>query len=139
LHTFALLFVLAMASPAPEGPRDEEVVVKQIRSLVETLRKETGSFARYEISREIANEVGMHPDARFGAGLVAEVTDLLTHESDAVRYWIALALGQMRAQAKDSIPALERALLERPGKRGVKTSAVAIRVALQRIRDAMKR
>jgi hypothetical protein len=141
VQTFCVLFSLVVSfqdSAAIASLRNDEAVLKTIRSHLENLKAENRPNARVDIAMKISDEVRLHPDVRLGAGLVSDVTALLTHESDAVRYWIAMALGQMGAQAQASIPALEQALRERPGKTGVKTSATAIRIALKRIHEAVK-
>jgi HEAT repeat protein len=70
-----------------------------------------------------------------GRKVVDDIAGFLLDSDDVVRYWAAAALGFLGAQAESAIPALERALREREGKKGSKSSASAIRLALERIRS----
>jgi HEAT repeat protein len=78
------------------------------------------------------------PAAASGAGTVQELASLLGDPEDAVRFWVAGALGFIGPKAAAAIPALEKALDERKGAMGSLTSVEAIRVALERIRRSPK-
>jgi hypothetical protein len=69
---------------------------------------------------------------------IDQLADLLTHREDIVRYWAATALGYIGPKAESAIPALERAYEEKKNSSQSKTSASAIRVALERIRHQEK-
>jgi hypothetical protein len=62
--------------------------------------------------------------------VVGIIVIMLTGDSPSV----AMALSYMGPKAGSAIPALEKALAERDGRDQGKTSAAAIRVALQKIR-----
>ncbi|WP_425601530.1 hypothetical protein [Dyella humicola] len=54
-------------------------------------------------------------------------------QDDAIRGWIAGALGQLGPRAKRAVPALVKALEDRPCENAPAVSASAIRLAIRRI------
>jgi hypothetical protein len=141
LLAIAFIFATTVSSvrKAPQNttpPRDAEVVA-ELRSMIAKLRIEEDPDRRAERAQLLTKMVQDHHDVSFGSGVVADLAEVLRDESDRVRYWVALALSHMGPQARDALPALERALQERPETRG-KTSATAIRIAIDKIRGPSK-
>ncbi len=142
LLAIAFTFVMTVSSvpKTPQNttpPRDAEIVA-ELRSMIAALRIEEEPNKRAERAELLTKMVRDHREVSFGSSVVVDLAEVLRDESDRVRYWVALALSQMGPQARDALPALERALQERPGKRGVKTSATAIRIAIEKIAGPSK-
>jgi hypothetical protein len=75
---------------------------------------------------------GINPQ-RVDETTLAEMVSLLDTREDAVRAWVAAALGQLGPRAKVAVPSLLKLLPEVDCLRGSLTSAPFIRSALKRI------
>jgi HEAT repeat protein len=64
------------------------------------------------------------------AALVTDIASLLDSPDDSVRYWVAIALGNLGPAAKAAAPKLEKMLPEADCINGAITSASGIRYAL---------
>jgi len=87
---------------------------------------------KIERAQELSRWVARH-SSDVSATDVDTLANLLSDEEDAVRLWIAGALGQLGDKAKSAAPQLQRAIQERPCANTPATSASAIRLALSRI------
>jgi HEAT repeat protein len=65
--------------------------------------------------------------------IVSELVPFLRDDNDAVRYWVAMAIGNLGHCATNAVPALIQALGEKESSSDSKNSASAIRLALKRI------
>jgi hypothetical protein len=111
---------------------------QKITRLVEKIKNESSAKERGEEVERLASLVEKRAREAVPESVVADLTSLMSHRDDHVRYWTAMALGYLGPQAASSIPALENALKEVDNVHTSKTSASGIRVALARIRGTKK-
>jgi HEAT repeat protein len=100
------------------------------------IKNEPSVNARTEDARQLADQVRRSELAVSDADIEL-LADMLSDTDDAVRYWIAMALGYIGPRAQRAVPALEKALQEIQCVHASKTSAEAIRLALTRIGATM--
>lgn len=112
-----------------------------ITSMVMKIRTESDNRYRYELSKALAEKVAATNPDKIGDAQIDDIVGLLGDADDSVRYWAALALGQIGPRANRAVPALERALRDRECEgyptephivRSI-TSADGIRTALEKI------
>lgn len=105
-------------------------------SYVEASTKGIASADSLKTKRQGAQTLSqwvMHHPNDVSADDIDALAGLLSDQDDAVRGWIAGALGRLGDKAKRAVPALQRALLERPCVHQALASAGAIRLSLSRI------
>jgi HEAT repeat protein len=107
-----------------------------IEQLIDRIYRESAGNTRTSDAESLADLVKQAGPNGVSPKVVSDLTGLLSDSSDSVRYFAATALGYLGQRASTAIPALEQALREREGKRASKSSASAIRLALERIRSA---
>lgn len=105
----------------------------QITATITLVRNGKTADIRVQSAERLAKLTrGVDPktvDDRTVNGLVS----LLDTSDDAVRFWVATAIGNLGPRAKAAIPALKKILPEADCLNGALTSAVAIRQALRRL------
>jgi HEAT repeat protein len=100
---------------------------------VDKIRSEPSSAARSKHAQQLADQIRQNKLAVLDGADIDLLANLLTDRDDSVRYWIAMALGYLGPRARQSVPALEKALKERECDHSSKTSASGIEFALSRI------
>ncbi|MGH6751127.1 MAG: HEAT repeat domain-containing protein [Bradyrhizobium sp.] len=87
----------------------------EIEAKIEKIRAEPDPMARYQLASELpglAKHASTSDPDRIDDGTIADIAQLLHSNDDAVRYWAALALGQLGPRATVAVPELETALEE---------------------------
>jgi HEAT repeat protein len=106
-----------------------------VKMLIDRIKTEKISKDRIDHAERVADLVAKMAHERVEEQLVQNLVECLSDKEDAVRYWIAVALGHLGPQARAAIPALEDALKQVEGVHGSKTSASGIRLAIGRIKS----
>lgn len=121
---------------------DEAVVAwaSEIEAKVERIKAEADPMARYQLASELPSLARQASQSnQITDKIVDNISSLLNAEDDAVRFWAALALGQLGPRATIAVPELERALKEAEARDRLSivgptlSSADGIRAALKRI------
>jgi hypothetical protein len=131
LLLIALCFVIlpAEASPQASGRCD----TNQVSSALRELASEKAGGARFEKSMILADRIEDSGPVCVTASDIEVLTNQLRDEDDSVRGSAAAIIGSIGPAARAAIPALERALAERPCENRNLSSAGAIRVALKKL------
>src|SRR5678810_588110 len=125
MHWHAILIATLVTQAAPSKPPDPKTrqdieIVAQARQIIDKIRGETDEDVRADSSFKLATLIQKHASVTFEPTIVADLSRLLSDDSERVRYWVAMALGHMGPGARAALPALEQALKERPGMPGRK-------------------
>jgi hypothetical protein len=123
----------ALAWVALANTNGSSVVLNQIQATVAGVRSGKTVDARTESAERLANLTQQLPYTDVTVALVSSITPLLDSPDDSVRYWVAIALGNLGPAAKSAAPKLEEMLPEADCINGVITSARGIRYALLRM------
>jgi HEAT repeat protein len=129
LFSVALCFLLsAVAGIAQEegGPAH----MKQIKETIAKVRSDRTARARTEAAEHLARLAQKISSEEVTEALVTDITSLLDSLDDSVRYWVAVALGNLGPAAKAAVPKLEEMLPKADCINGAITSASGIRYAL---------
>jgi HEAT repeat protein len=105
-------------------------VTEQINKAVSQVRAEKTVDARTAAAEHLANLARKLSSKEVTVKLVNDLTSLLDSPDDSVRYWIAVALGNLGPAAKAAAPKLEEMLAKAECINGAITSADGIRYAL---------
>jgi hypothetical protein len=108
--------------------------LQEMNGLVGKIRSESDVNVRTAHAEQLMVLAKKDPTRPYGQSLVTQIADLLDDPADSVRYWIATTLGFIGPQASAAVPQLERALVAAEKISASKTSASAIRLAIQRIK-----
>jgi HEAT repeat protein len=137
----ALIYVLVTLVTTETRAADggSELAAK-IELVIEQIKAERSTTVRTDVARRLCallqHQARSDLDA-LEARPVDDIAGLLGDRDDSVRYWAAMALGQIGPSANRAVPALERALKEIEPVPGVvvpaKSSESGIRFALRRI------
>jgi HEAT repeat protein len=139
LPVTALTLILAGSISAAEKSDD---AMAKIEAMIEKIRAEHSPLVRVNVAEQLAVFL-QHQDRSclntLDAKVIDDIASLLSDKDDAVRYWAALALGNIGAPAIRVVPSLEKALKDvepAPGSGVIGpdlSSASAIQGALQKI------
>lgn len=105
-------------------------VTEQINKAVSQVRAEKTVDARTAAAEHLANLARKLGSKEVTVKLVNDLTSLLDSPDDSVRYWIAVALGNLGPAAKAAAPKLKEMLTKADCIDGAITSANGIRYAL---------
>ncbi len=125
----ALCFVLsagAGSARASGGP----ALVEQIKGTMVKVQSEKTIDARTESAEHLAHLTKKISSKEVTETLLTDLTSLLDSPDDSVRYWVAMALGNLGPAAKAAVPKLEEILPKADCLNGAITSAGGIRYAL---------
>ena len=129
LHCVGLCLVLsavAEVAAASGGPS----LIKQIKETMAQVRSDKTVDARTEAAERLANLTRKISSKEVTEALVTDMTSLLDSPDDSVRYWVAMALGNLGPAAKAAVPKLQEMLPKADCTNGAITSASGIRYAL---------
>lgn len=122
-HVVLAVACVAQASGGPE-------LMNQIKDAMVKVRSEKTVDARRKAAEYLANLTQKISGKEVTDALVTDLTSLLDSPDDSVRYWVAIALGNLGPAAKSAAPKLEEMLPKAACRSGVITSASGIRYAL---------
>jgi len=129
LFSVALCVVLsagAGTARASGGP----ALMEQIKGTMAKVQSDKTVDARTEAAQHLASLTQKISSKEVTEALVADLTSLLDSPDDSVRYWVAMALGNLGPAAKAAVPKLEELLPKADCINGTITSASGIRYAL---------
>jgi len=104
--------------------------MKQIKETMAKVRTVKTVDARTEAAEHLASLTQKIGSKEVTEALVTDITSLLDSSDDSVRYWVAMALGNLGPAAKSAVPKLEELLPKADCISGAITSASGIRYAL---------
>jgi HEAT repeat protein len=107
--------------------------MEQIKATMAKVRSDKTVDARTEAAEHLASLTQKISSKEITDALVINLTSLLDSPDDSVRYWVAIALGNLGSAAKSAAPKLEEMLPKAACLSGVITSASGIRYALIRM------
>jgi hypothetical protein len=102
----------------------------QIKLSMEKIRSGKTVEARTNAAEHLSNLTQTLSSNEVTDELVADITSLLDSPDDSVRYWVAMALGNIGIAAKSAVPKLLGMLPKADCLNGAITSASGIRYAL---------
>jgi HEAT repeat protein len=129
LVSVALCFVLsagAGTARASGGP----ALMEQIKGTMAKVQSDKTVDARTAAAEHLASLTKKISSKEVTETLVTDLTSLLDSPNDSVRYWVAIALGNLGPAAKAAVPKLEEMLPKADCLDGALTSAGGIRYAL---------
>jgi hypothetical protein len=129
LFSLALCFVLSAVAglaQADGGP----AVMRQVKETMAKVRTDKTVDARTDAAEHLASLTQKIRSKEVTEALMTDMTSLLDSPDDSVRYWVAMALGNLGPAAKSAAPKLEEMLPKADCISGVITSASGIRYAL---------
>ena len=113
--------------------RTDRAFKRQLQETMEKVRNGNSLAVRAEAARQLEKLTEGIAPQKVDDQTLAELVSLLDSRDDPVRYWVAVALGDLGPRAKMAIPKLLKVLVEVDCLVGALTSAAAIRGALKRI------
>jgi hypothetical protein len=117
---------VAQSSSAPALLQQVQKTITKVRTY-KTVDGRTGAAERLAgLTRKISSK-------DVTKALVTDITSLLDSPDDSVRYWVAMALGNLGPAARAAIPKLQEMLPKAACVDGVITSASGIREALMKM------
>jgi len=128
-----LSIALCLVIPSAAGighVREGSALMSQIRYSIAKIRSEKTVSARTEAAERLADLTQKISSKEVTDALVTDITSLLNSPDDSVRYWVAMALGNLGPAAKAAIPKLQAMLPKADCINGAITSASGIRYAL---------
>jgi hypothetical protein len=114
---------IALASKGP-------TLTEKLRETVAKVRSNKTVDARTKSAEHAASLTQRISGKEVTETLVTDLASLLDSPDDSVRFWIAIALGNIGPAAKSAVPKLEKMLPEADCINGAITSASGIRYAL---------
>jgi HEAT repeat protein len=105
-------------------------LMKQINETIAKVRSDKTVDGRTEAAEHLASLAQKIKSTDVTEPLVTNVTSLLDSPDDSVRYWVAMALGNLGPAAKAAVPKLKEMLPRADCINGAVTSASGIRYAL---------
>jgi hypothetical protein len=131
-YAIALFAVLA-ATSAIAGERGGPALILQINETMAQVRSGKTVDARRDAAEHLARLAQGVGDKEVTQSLVTDITSLLDVPDDSVRFYVAVALGNLGPTAKSAAPKLKRMLYKADCDSGVITLADGIRYALKRM------
>jgi HEAT repeat protein len=104
--------------------------MEQIKGTMVKVQSDKTIDARTEAAEHLARLTKKISSKEVTEALVTDLTSLLDSPDDSVRYWVAMALGNLGPTAKAAVPKLEEILPKADCLNGAITSAGGIRHAL---------
>jgi PBS lyase HEAT-like repeat len=126
---YIMLSAGARSAVANGGP----ALMKQVRVTMARVQYDKTVDARTEAAEHLASLTQKISRKEITEGLVTDLVALLDSRDDSVRYWVAMALGNLGPAAKAAVPKLEEMLPVADCISGAITSASGIRYALLKI------
>ena len=124
----ALCLALLAAGVAQAG--GEPASIDQIKDNIAKARSDKSLVARTEAAENLATLTKRISSKEVTGKLVTDLIYLLDSPDDSVRYWVAIALGNLGPRAKAAVPKLQEMLPRVDCINGAVTSADGIRYAL---------
>ncbi len=129
----AFCVVLAVLMSGTAGAAEDAIVMRQIRETITKVRTGKTIDARADAAEHLCDLIRRVDPKDVDDGTVADLVSLLDSPNDAVRAWVAAALGHLGPRARTAAPALLKLLPAADCLWGEVTSAGSIRAALERI------
>jgi hypothetical protein len=130
---FSLVIVLAHAIIAQTALGVAPTSQRRVVEAIQLVRSARGANKKVDAAQKIRNAVlAVDPNA-IDDETVHAIASLLDYRNDAIRYWIAEALGHFRARAKFAAPKLRAILNERECIIAETSSISMIRDTLEKI------
>ncbi|HKM49509.1 MAG TPA: HEAT repeat domain-containing protein [Terriglobales bacterium] len=104
--------------------------MKQINETIAKVLSDETIDGRTEAAERLASLTKKIKSTEVTEALVTNITSLLNSPDDSVRYWVAMALGNLGPAAKAAVPKLMEMLPKADCINGTITSASGIRYAL---------
>lgn len=105
-------------------------LMKQIKDTMAKVRSDKTVDARTDAAEHLASLTRKISSKEVSNAVVTDITSLLNSPDDSVRYWVAMALGNLGPAAKAAAPKLLEMLPKADCINGAITSASGIRYAL---------
>jgi hypothetical protein len=125
----AFCLVLSTAIGTAQAMGGPELM-KQIKDTMAKVRSDKTVDARTDAAEHLASLTRKINSKEVSNVLVTDITSLLNSHDDSVRYWVAMALGNLGPAAKAAAPKLLEMLPKADCINGAITSASGIRYAL---------
>lgn len=129
LFSLALCVVLS-AMDGIDRASAGSALMEQIKETMAKARSDKTANARTEAAEHVASLTQKLSSKEVTEALVTDLTSLLDSPDDSVRFWVAMALGNLGPAAKAAVPKLEDILPKADCINGAITSASGIRYAL---------
>lgn len=129
LLCLALCLVLSTATGTAQARGGPELM-KQIKDTMAKVRSDKTVDARTDAAEHLASLTREISSKEVSNAFVTDITSLLNSPDDSVRYWVAMALGNLGPAAKAAAPKLLEMLPKADCISGAITSASGIRYAL---------
>jgi hypothetical protein len=124
---FCIVWGIFICFPAMGDDATSRIAIE-----VTKIRSEPGGMARTEVSRLLSEQIRLKELAASDSDIDL-LADMLSDKDDSVRYWIAMALGNIGPRAQKAVPSLEKAYSQLECVHADKSSESAIRIALTKI------
>jgi hypothetical protein len=131
IFTVIVVFVLLLSRQIATAsvPDSEQRIIRAI----ELVRSAKGANAKVDAAQQVRNLVLATEASSIDDATIHSIASLLKLNNEAIRYWIAEALGHFGARAKFAAPKLRAILSERECVVAETSSASMVRKTLQRI------
>jgi hypothetical protein len=131
IFTVIVVFALLMSGQIATArvPNSEQRIVRAI----ERVRSAKGANAKVDAAQQLRNLVLATDAASIDDGTIHSVASLLDFNNEAIRYWIAGALGHFGTRARFAAPRLRAILAERECVVAETSSVSMVRDTLERI------
>jgi hypothetical protein len=131
IFTVIVVFVLLMSGQIATAsvPNSKQRIIRAI----ELVRSAKGANAKVDAAQQLRNLVLATEANSVDDGTIHSVASLLDFNNEAIRYWIAEALGHFGARAKFAAPKLQAILSERECVVAETSSASMVRKTLENI------
>jgi hypothetical protein len=131
IFTVIVVFVLLMSRQiaTASAPDSKQRIIRAI----ELVRSAKGANAKVDAAQQLRNLVLATEADSIDDGTIHSVASLLDFNNEAIRYWIAEALGHFGARAKFAVPKLQAILSERECVVAETSSASMVRRTLENI------
>jgi HEAT repeat protein len=124
---FCLVLSTAIGTAQARGGPE---LMKQIKDTMAKVLSDKTVDARTDAAEHLASLTRKISSKEVSEALVTDITSLLNSPDDSVRYWVAMALGNLGSAAKAAAPKLLEMLPKADCINGAITSASGIRYAL---------
>lgn len=127
------LVILLVAMPTLANPGTNSMLNSKLERAVRTVRSAGSPMEQTRAAQHLAELTkGVKPSS-VDDTTISDMTSLLDMQEDAVRGWIAAALGHLGRRGRVAVPKLLALLPEADCLQGDLTSAASIRPALKRM------
>ena len=126
-----LFMVLLFSINTPAHSQTDTKLDSRLKATIAAVRSAKSPNERYDAAEKLVDLTHKSRRGSVTDSTVADLTDLLDDPDDAVRMFVAAALGNLKAKA--AIPKLRALLPAADCLEGVLTSARSIRFALERM------